>query len=246
MPELDDDTLATWRAFLNAHAQRHAQDQRRAERRRPAGPLLVRPALGALPAARPQPAGERARARDRPQPAGDEPLRRPAGRRRLRAARARPGRPARAAGRAHRGGHRRCCGACGRSTPRASRPTSPRTSAGRRSGSARSSKGSPSRRTSTADQSAASAARSSAPSSHEPAATFAATCSGLIAPAITETTPGCDARRRERELEQRVPARGRERLERLDPVVRRHRSGAPAGRPCACPAAAPGRAGTCP
>src|SRR5918998_332434 len=42
-------------------------------------------------------------------------------------------------------------------------------------------------------QTAASARRSSAESSQAAAATFASTCSGRIAPAITEGMPGCDA-----------------------------------------------------
>ena len=71
----------------------------------------------------------------------------------------------------------------------------------------------------------ASSASSSGAGSHSPAAAFARTCSGVVAPAITEATVGCAARPPIATSSSRSAAVARERLERLDAVPRRGRRG---------------------
>ena len=90
MPELDDETLATWRAFLNAHAR----VTRSISAELAAAGLPTSRWYDLLWALRRQP-GRSLRVNELareivPQPARDEPLRRPPGRRRLRPPRARP------------------------------------------------------------------------------------------------------------------------------------------------------------
>ncbi len=67
-------------------------------------------------------------------------------------------------------------------------------------------------------QSEWSSASSSADGSHPPAAAFARTCSGLIAPAITEHTVGCAARPPIATSSRAQLTRRGERLECLDPI----------------------------
>src|SRR3954453_21198667 len=110
----ENDALDVWRAFLTAHPHVTRAISRDLAEAGPPGPRrggaagreLVRPPVGAVPAARAPAAHQRARARGGAQPDGDEPLRRPRRGGRLRPPRAGPGRPPRAAGRDHRrGGH---------------------------------------------------------------------------------------------------------------------------------------------
>ena len=65
---------------------------------------------------------------------------------------------------------------------------------------------------------ASTARRSSSVSVQPAAAAFACACSGFVAPAITLVTAGRREEPRDRELEERVAAIARERVERLDPV----------------------------
>ena len=69
--------------------------------------------------------------------------------------------------------------------------------------------------------SARSSASSSGEGSHSPAAAFARTCSGVVAPAITEATAGWAARPPIATSSRPQAAVAREGLERLDPVPRR-------------------------
>ena len=94
--------------------------------------------------------------------------------------------------------------------------------------------------------SARSSASSSGEGSHSPAAAFARTCSGVVAPAITEATVGCAARPPIATSSSRSAARrGRtRRAPRRGPTSRRRRRD-PARRG-ACPRAPARRGGTCP